>query len=742
MRSNEAISQIQFLKGIGPKKALALKSEGIETYYDLIRFFPTSYIIRNSNNSIVNLATKLKSEQNITFQEINLQSVNIHSQNQIIGKVVSKKIIELNSKRKLLKLIISDGSSINAEVVFFNKVQLFDKIYEIGQILYITGTATSDKFAPVKFVHPQIEIIEDEEIELYQQGGIVPKYRLPEIFQKNSINQNLLRNAINLIFEKKLLTINENLPEYIIKQNNLLPINQAFRKLHFPNSLQNLEKARYRLKFEEILLFELALLSLRKIQKNSEKGIVIPKNTENVVKLYKSLPFDLTNDQIKAIREIFEDFQSGKPMNRLLQGDVGSGKTLVAIFTMLAAIDSGYQVAMMAPTELLAEQHYTTIKNMLKDLGIEVELLVASLNKRKRNEVYEKIATGKAKIVCGTHSLFQSTVQFHKLAYLIIDEQHKFGVNQRAELMKIAKQSHLEDNIYPHILVMSATPIPRTLSMTLYGDLDVTIIREKPTNRKPIITKVVFDHNRSQVYDFIKKQLKQGRQCYYVFPLIEKSDKIELKAVTEFWEHLQKDIFPEFKVGLLHGQMLGYEKYDAMLDFYNKKYHILAATTIIEVGIDVPNSTIMVIENAERFGLAQLHQLRGRVGRSDLQSYCFLFTKSEYQYHLWKTKIDPKEHKAAIVRLKAMETTNDGFKISEIDLQLRGPGDILGERQSGLPNFQFIDLVNDGDIISQARKVAMDIVAEDPHLTSERNKLLKKALQNYINNKQNYYRIA
>ncbi len=742
MNINENISELQYLKGIGPKKAAALKSEGISTYYDLLRYFPKSYIVRNNSNSIANLANQLKMESKLTFHEINLKSINLQSHHQIIGRVINKKMIELNARKKILKLEITDESKAKCDIVFFNRVQFFDKLYKIGQFLFVSGIASTDRYSIVKFIHPDIEIIDEEEIELYQKDGIVPKYKMSETFNKNFITQNNIRNAIIQIISKNLVTLNENLPYHIIDKYQLLSIDKTFKTLHFPDSISELEKAQFRMKFEEILLFELALISLRNVQKQIEKGLVIPKNTERVVKLYKKLPFKLTNDQIEAIKDIFMDFQSGKPMNRLLQGDVGSGKTLVAIFTMLAAIDSGYQVAIMAPTELLADQHQKTMNNFLKDFGINVALLVSSLNSKYRREVLEKISSGKANIICGTHSLFQSSVQFNKLAYIVIDEQHKFGVNQRAEFWKIARKSHFGKEIYPHVLVMSATPIPRTLSMTLYGDLDVSIIREKPANRKPIKTRVVFDQNRLQVYDFIREQIKQGRQCYYVFPMVEKSDKLELKAATEFKEHLEKDIFPEFKVGLLHGQMLGYEKDDSMLDFLNRKFDILVSTVIIEVGIDVPNATIMVIENAERFGLAQLHQLRGRVGRSENQSYCFLFTKNEYQFQISQTKVDISDHKAAIVRLKAMELTNDGFEISEIDLQLRGPGNILGQRQSGLPDFQFIDLVNDGDIISRTRRIAEEILQLDPHLNLEENNLLKKALQQYVKDRDNYYRIA
>jgi len=742
MSKKEIISEVQFIKGIGPKKASILKSQGISTYYDLLRFFPKSYIVRSNSSSIASLAMELKKESKLAFQEIDLKSISLHNHNQIVGKVVNKKIKELGPKRKILILTLADDSPVRCEVVFFNRINLFDQIYKTGQLLFVSGIASSDKYSPVKFIHPEIEIIQEEEKEIYLKDGIVPKYKMPDIFVKNSISQNIIRNAIQHIFDKNLVTLSENLPNYLIEKYNLLPISQTFKELHFPSSLHNLEKAKFRMKFEEILLFELALLSLRKTQKTIEKGIIISKKTPNVVKLYKSLPFKLTQDQIQAIKTIFEDFQSGKPMNRLLQGDVGSGKTLVAIFTMIAAIDNGYQVAIMAPTELLAEQHQKTMQRFLKDYGINVELLVSGLNARRRREVYENIASGKANIICGTHSLFQSAVQFNKLAYIVIDEQHKFGVNQRAELLNIARKSHLEGDIYPHVLVMSATPIPRTLSMTLYGDLDVSIIRQKPANRKPIKTKVVFDQNRQQIYDFIKNELKAGRQCYYVFPLVEKSEKMQLKAATEFYKHLQKNIFPEFRIGLLHGQMFGYEKDDTMIDFLNRKYDILVATVIIEVGIDVPNATIIVIEDAERFGLAQLHQLRGRVGRSELQSYCFLFTKNEYQFQINKANLNVSNHKAAIIRLKAMELTNDGFEISEIDLKLRGPGDILGQRQSGLPNFKYIDLVNDGEIISQTRRLAASILDNDPHLSLPENVLLKKALQNYIVDRNNYYRIA
>lgn len=734
--------EIQYLKGVGPKRAEVFAKEGLKTFYDLMTYFPKSYIDRNNINSIAELAKTLRMENEENFQNSKLKDINFKTEYTVLGKVINKKLTELKNRRKILGIVISDGSGVNCKIVYFNRSEYFDKSIQEDQYVVVSGYPEPDKFFDVSFVHPELEIIDEEDKDLYQKGGILPKYRIPESFLRTGITQRVLRKIFLELVNSKKIYLDETLPESLIEEMKLPRIEECFKLLHFPDNRQKLENARFRIKFEETLLFQLALISLRKIQEITESGLLIEKNTRNVKKFYKNLPFQLTNGQIGSLKDIFLDFASGKPMNRLLQGDVGSGKTIVSMIAILAVIDSGYQVAFMAPTEILVEQHFNTFLRHFAEYGVNIVQLVGGQKKKLREEIKAQISNGTAHLICGTHALFQSDISFNKLGFVVIDEQHRFGVSQRAELIEMAKKSHFAADIMPHTLVMSATPIPRTLTMTAYGDLDVSTIKELPKNRKPIRTKVVFEQNREKVYDFIKSELNQGRQCYIVYPLVEKSEKMDLKAATVHFEELRDGIFQEYRVGLVHGQMLWYEKEEVMRDFFEKKYDILVATTVIEVGIDIPNATIMIIEDAERFGLSQLHQLRGRVGRGENQSTCLLFTKSYFQYQINKSNLDPKDRKAAIIRLKAMEETTDGFQISEIDLQLRGPGDVLGTRQAGMPNFRYIDLVNDSDIISLGRKVAKNLLADDPKLNKTDNIVLKRALKAYINTGKEFFGIA
>jgi len=414
----------------------------------------------------------------------------------------------------------------------------------------------------------------------------------------------------------------------------------------------------------------------------------------------------------------------------------------VSILSMLMVIDAGYQCLIMAPTEILAEQHFRSISQYLKDFDIEIFLLTGSIRTKLRKEIYEKLQKGNPAVIIGTHALFQSEVEYKNLGLVVIDEQHRFGVEQRADLIELASKSLNMSNVSPHILVLSATPIPRTLSMTVYGDLDISIIKSMPKNRKPIISKVVFDSDRDKIYQFIKDNIKKTYQCFIVYPLVEKSEKLELKAATDHFEELKSEIFPEYKLGLIHGQMPWNEKDEAMNRFLNREYDILVATTVIEVGIDIPNSNIMLIEDAHRFGLSQLHQLRGRVGRSDLQSYCFLMTKEHYKFHINKKEDDISERNAAIIRLKTMEKTNDGFELAEVDLKLRGPGDIMGTKQSGLPDFTFLDLINDAELISKVKKVVEEILQDDNKLSKYQNQILKEELLVRFGKNKSFYNIA
>ena len=731
-------TELQFIKGVGPRRAEALAESGIFTVHDLIEYFPRAYIDRNQAKSIKEIATELINSDNTLSEQI--FDFTFRREYTLICKIVMKQLRQF-SQRKMLQLTISDGSSRFAKIIFWNRVEFFDKIYSPEQYIVVSGVPELDPYSVLTFTHPDIEIIDPEDVESYKQGAILPKYKITERMRKAGISINVLRKIIkNALTQANYLE--ETLPEVYREELKFSIIYDTIRALHFPSSREELSLARFRVKFEEFLIYQMVLLYNRKKIEKTEKGIVINSKSQLARKLYESLPFELTKAQKRVLNEIAEDFSSGKPMNRLLQGDVGSGKTIVALLTMLIVIDAGYQVALMAPTEILTEQHFHTIKNAIErnNLNVNVVQVVSGQKAALRRQIFEEIASGEAKIIIGTHALFQNEIPYNKLAYIVIDEQHRFGVSQRAALIEYARKSLGLRDISPHILVMSATPIPRTLTMTAYGELDVSIIDELPKNRKPIRTKVAFESSRDEIYNFIRQEIQKGRQAYIVYPLVEKSEKLELKAATEHFEQIQSEIFPDFCCGLLHGQMFWYEKEETMQKFASGEYQILVATTVIEVGIDVPNATIMLIENAERFGLSQLHQLRGRVGRGCEQSYCILLTKDEYKFRMKES--DENERIAALIRLKTMERTNNGFEIAEVDLKLRGPGDILGTKQSGLPEFKYADLIEDRQILEQARAFAQKIIEQDPDLSMSKNLLLRKAIEKKYKSAGGFYGVA
>lgn len=738
-----SVSPIQYMRGIGPRRAEALALAGVLTPSDLLRFYPRSYIDRNSVPSLRDLRTNLlNAQQQDAFSE---QNINLQTEITVVAFVRAVRDRTFGKNRTMVIVELDDHSGVKAEIVFWHQAEYFKRIFETDQLLAVSGLAEY-AYGKIQFNHPEIERIDPDDAESYSNGRILPKYRLTQKMKDAGLTMRVMRNLIASVIDQEIPNLRETLSDELLTKFDFPHIQAAARQLHFPDSHEALAKARERMKFEELFFFEMLLAMRHNGIKSLDKAPAIAEKSPLARMMLELLSFDLTRAQKKVLREIVEDMRTTKPMNRLLQGDVGSGKTVVALLGMLAAIDSGLQCVLMAPTEILAEQHYNTFRDYaeklnakLAELGdprtITVAQLVGGQKKRQRNTINEQIASGEVNIVVGTHAVFQSAVEYKRLGLVVIDEQHRFGVLQRAELKKKATASFAGESslaitsepheISPHIMVMSATPIPRTLSMTVYGDLDVSIIDELPKNRKPIKTKVVFESKMPVIFQFIRDQIEKGHQAYIVYPLVEKSEKVEAKSAVEHFERLQHEVFPDLKMGLLHGQMLWYEKEDAMKAFKNKEFHILVATTVVEVGIDIPNATVMLIENAERFGLAQLHQLRGRVGRGAEQSFCLLATKDHFKFHIGKRENEAQERKSCIIRLKTMQETSDGFKIAEVDLKLRGPGDFLGTRQSGIPEFTFADLVSDGDVITLARREAFALVAEDPHLRKPENTTIR-----------------
>jgi ATP-dependent DNA helicase RecG len=745
-----AMSPLFSMRGIGPRRAEALALAGILTASDVLKFYPRSYIDRTSVPSLRDLRTALvNAQQQDAFSE---QNMNLHNEITVVAYVVAVRDRTFGKNRTMVSVELDDGSGVKAEIVFWNQSEYFKRIYEPDQLLAISGVPEY-AYSKIQFSHPEIDKIEPDDAELYSNGRILPKYRLTQKMKDAGLTMRVMRNLIASVIEQELPNLTETLSDELLEKFSFPDLCTAARQLHFPDSHETLAKARERMKFEELFFFEMLLAVRHNGTKTLDRAPAFSESSPTARRMLEALPFDLTQAQKRVLREIMADTRRSAPMNRLLQGDVGSGKTVVALLAMLAAIDSGLQCVLMAPTEILAEQHYNTIREYVAELNaallaespaeslgvspaearpITVVQLVGGQKKRQRTVVGEQTASGEANIVIGTHAVFQSAVEYHKLGLVVIDEQHRFGVMQRAELRKKATLSFSPEvhqnqhDITPHVLVMSATPIPRTLSMTLYGDLDVSVIDELPKNRKPIKTKVVFESKLPLAFQFIREQVEKGNQAYIVYPLVEKSEKVEAKSAVEHYEHLQHEVFPELKLGLLHGQMLWYEKEDAMKAFKNKEFHILVATTVVEVGIDVPNATVMLIENAERFGLAQLHQLRGRVGRGADKSYCFLATKDHFKFQLAKRENEIEQRKANIIRLKTMQETTDGFKIAEVDLKLRGPGDFMGTRQSGVPEFVFADLTTDAEAVSLARREAFALIADDPHLRKTSNARLRE----------------
>ncbi|MGB9720394.1 MAG: ATP-dependent DNA helicase RecG [bacterium] len=673
-------SPIQYIKGIGPKRALYFKRLNIENVKDLLFLVPNRYL---------DYSTVLK-----------IKDLKINDEATVIGRVHLIEIKRARRRGEMVNVLLRDETG-SIVLRWFNRPDLKTK-FKIGNLMIVSGKVTF--FYGKQFINPLYEIIGEEESKEEKMGGtIIPIYPLTEGLSIWDI-----RRAVNIAIDLCLDEIVEIVPEYLIKKNNLPSIKKAIRDLHFPQSLDDSTKARQRLVYDEFFFFELAL-ARRKMMIKEQEGIALQRIGVLTERFLRMLHFDLTEGQRRIIDEITRDMAKSRPMNRLLQGDVGSGKTVVALYTLLVAVENGYQGAMMAPTEILAEQHYLNHHEILTNLDVKSVLLTSSIKGAAREEITNQIKSGEAKIVFGTHALIEEEVDFKNLGLAIIDEQHRFGVMQRAALVN--------KSINPHFLVLSATPIPRTLALTLYGDLDISTLTEKPAGRGQIITKVVMENEKAGVYRLINDELERGRQAFVVCPIIEKSEKLELKSAIEAYNEICK-IFSDFSVGLIHGRLSTQERIKVMSDFRNGSIKILVATTVIEVGVDIPNATIMLILHPERFGLAQLHQLRGRIGRGAERSYCFLLLSKFVVQDTYE-------------RISFFAKNNDGFALAKKDMQLRGPGEILGKRQHGLPDIRIGDLESDQELLFRARDDAFAIVKDDPDMKLPEHHPIKKYLDKF-----------
>ena len=672
---------ITYLPGVGPtRKKMLGKELGIETFGDWLEYYPYKYVDRSRIYQVSELTGDMPFVQ-------------------VVGHILSFETFEMGPRKERVVAHFTDGTGI-MDLVWFNGGRYAKQTYKIGTDYLLFGRP-SVYGNRIQVQHPDLD--DASKVDTTAMG-MQPYYNTTEKMKKAGLNSRAVERLTKTLVEK-LPPLPETIPDFIIAQHHLMSRDEALRNLHYPQNSRDLEKARVRMKFEELFFVQLNILRYASDQRRKYRGYVFNRIGDIFNTFYhQNLPFPLTGAQKRVMHEIRRDLSSGRQMNRLLQGDVGSGKTLVALMTMLIALDNGFQACIMAPTEILAEQHLSTIKAFLKDMPVRVELLTGMVKGKKREEVLAGLLDGSVQILVGTHAVIEDAVRFRQLGIAVVDEQHRFGVAQRAKLW--AKSANP-----PHVLVMTATPIPRTLAMTLYGDLDVSVIDELPPGRKPIRTTHVFDTRMTTLYDGIRQQIRQGRQVYIVFPLIEESEKIDLKNLEQGFEVLRQ-AFPEFRLSRVHGKMKPKDKEDEMQKFVSGETQILVATTVIEVGVNVPNASVMVILDAQRFGLSQLHQLRGRVGRGADQSYCILVTT-------YKLSEDTRK------RIDIMCETNDGFRIAEADLKLRGPGDLEGTQQSGMAfDLKIADIARDGQIVQMARDTAQAIIDEDPTCESPKFQLL------------------
>ena len=674
-----------YVNGVGPtKKQILNKGLGIMTFGDMLEYYPYKYVDRSHVYTISSLT------QDMSFVQIK-------------GRILSFETFQTGVKKKRLVAHFGDGTGV-VDLVWFSGTQYITKNFKVGidYIVFGKPTVFGGRF---QFTHPEIEKAENLQL---SQMGMQPYYVTTEKMKNSGLTSRSMEKIAKAILTK-MPELPETLPDYITTPLHLVSRDTAVRNVHYPKSQQDMQKARERLKFEELFYVQLNILRYTANHRRKYKGYMLPRIGEHFREFFsKNLKFELTGAQKRVMHEIQADMNTGRQMNRLVQGDVGSGKTLVALMAMLIAVDNGFQACIMAPTEILAEQHLATVQEFLRGLDVKVELLTGIVKGKKRKEVLEQLVTGEIDILVGTHALIEETVLFKNLGLAVVDEQHRFGVAQRAKLW--AKNENP-----PHILVMTATPIPRTLAMTIYGDLDVSVIDELPPGRKPIQTLHKYDNQTTSLFNGIRQQIGLGRQVYIVYPLITESEKIDLKNLEEGYQYLQ-GVFPEYKMSKVHGRMKSVEKEEEMQKFISGETQILVATTVIEVGVNVPNASVMVIMDAQRFGLSQLHQLRGRVGRGADQSYCILVTGHELAQETRK-------------RMEIMTETNDGFRIAEADLKLRGPGDLEGTQQSGLAfDLKIADIARDGQLVQLARDEAQKIIDDDPECNSPHHAMLWRRL--------------
>lgn len=717
---------VMYIKSVGPKRAESFAKIGIETIRHLLYFLPSKYLDRS------NILTAAKAYAHI----LNGYTGEVT----VIGKVVSRDVVNYGRK-ELLKVQMRDSSGF-FELVWFQGVRYFQNLFNEGELYAVSSQPAVTKFGGLQFVHPDFDkLSEDESQKFMNTGKIIPFYRLSKELKSTNIGDMSLRKIVGAAVEKYSEYLSESLNDSLLREYDLMGIIEAIRNAHFPETQDKLQRALRRIRFEELFFIEL-LVAIRKHNFHYDvHGCTMPVKSKLVADFLKSLPFELTKGQLEVLHQIRLDMEKPQPMNRLLQGDVGSGKTIVAVISMLIAKDNGYQSALMAPTEILADQHYKNISRMLSGFGVNVSLLLGGESKGKKKKKLAALVDSHTDIVIGTHALLEENVEFSSLGLVVIDEQHRFGVMQRGKLIRKGAS--------PDIIVMTATPIPRTLSMTVYGDLDVSTIREMPKDRKPIQTFLRGESSLPRIYAFIMEKHREGYQSFVIYPLVEESEKLELKAAVTQYEELKNTYLKDLRIGLLHGQMPWQEKEEMMIAFRDKQFDVLVSTTVIEVGIDIPDANIIVINDAHRFGLSQLHQLRGRVGRSDKQAYCILVSKDEYLARPGSLTLDfdymsetQIEKNKSILRLSAMLQHSSGFDISEADLKLRGPGDIFGTKQSGFPELRYADVIRDTDILTEARAAAFGLIEDDAKLVKPENHSIRQNLIASYKHHLHYAKIA